>query len=457
MPNISTVRLRSRSLRPRFPIDGGSHGTVLDEGASSVARSPQISSLVRSASSATSNASATNSVTADTSVLPTVPSSDHPSTSAASSQSDNERNQPSAVIAQIEEIFEAVIVAVEQGTQLSLPLRRSRGSSSTSSNQVSFPGRTAHESRIFAAVIRILEIAHEALLTGKLVTKRNIFYQDKQLFRDQRTVDALVDDIALTLGVGRHALNIAAAGKGLVAGPISLTLDDDGSILPCDDATLIPTPDRLRHVEWSRAQWILVIEKEGKGYPDLCTRRFLFSLHQSRPYIPVYGLVDYDPYGIRILRNYQRGSANLQHERDCTVSTIHWLGIRLADVRSYHVGIQEDIAGSTSQTQASTHTHSSQGQDSQISDTLPSQPSSRTRSAVSRQSAFEANTASLSNRDRKVALETLRSLPANENDEDGHYLGELQVMLMLNVKAEIQAVDNLGDITTWLDSKLCME
>ncbi|EJT76172.1 meiosis-specific topoisomerase Spo11 [Gaeumannomyces tritici R3-111a-1] len=433
MPNISTVRLRSRSLRPRSPIDeslGESHGTVLDEGASSVARPPQISSLVRSASSTTSNASATNSVTADTSVLPTVPSSDHPSASAASSQSDNERNQPSAVIAQIEEIFEAVIVAVEQGTQLSLPL---------------------------PAVIRILEIAHEALLTGKLVTKRNIFYQDKQLFRDQRTVDALVDNIALTLGVGRHALNIAAAGKGLVAGPISLTLDDDGSILPCDDATLIPTPDRLRHVEWSRAQWILVIEKEGKGYPDLCTRRFLFSLHQSRPYIPVYGLVDYDPYGIRILRNYQRGSANLQHERDCTVSTIHWLGIRLADIRSYHVGIQEDIADSTSQTQASTHPHSSQGQDSQIPDTLPSQPSSRTRSAVSRQSAFEANTASLSNRDRKVALETLRSLPANENDEDGHYLGELQVMLMLNVKAEIQAVDNLGDITTWLDSKLCME
>lgn len=168
--------------------------------------------------------------------------------------------------------------------------------------------------------------------------------------------------------------------------------------------------------------------------------------------------MDYDPYGIRILRNYQRGSANLQHERDCTVSTIHWLGIRLADVRSYHVGRQEDVADSNSQTQKSSHAHSSQVQASQTSDTASSQRSSRTWSAASRQSAFEANTASLSSRDRKVALETLRSLSTDENDEgDSQYLGELQIMLMLNIKAEIQAVDNLGDIAAWLDGKLCSE
>jgi meiotic recombination protein SPO11 len=33
---------------------------------------------------------------------------------------------------------------------------------------------------------------------------------------------------------------------------------------------------------------------------------------------------------------------------------------------------------------------------------------------------------------------------------------ELQLMLMLNVKAEIQAVDNHGDISDWLDRRLCM-
>jgi len=34
---------------------------------------------------------------------------------------------------------------------------------------------------------------------------------------------------------------------------------------------------------------------------------------------------------------------------------------------------------------------------------------------------------------------------------------ELQRMLMLNVKAEIQAVDHFGDVAGWLDQKLAGE
>lgn len=37
---------------------------------------------------------------------------------------------------------------------------------------------------------------------------RNIFYQARDLFREQAVVDRLVDDVAFTLGVGRHSLNI---------------------------------------------------------------------------------------------------------------------------------------------------------------------------------------------------------------------------------------------------------
>lgn len=31
---------------------------------------------------------------------------------------------------------------------------------------------------------------------------------------------------------------------------------------------------------------------------------------------------------------------------------------------------------------------------------------------------------------------------------------ELQLMLMLNLKAEIQAIDDMGDLSTWLDDKM---
>lgn len=37
---------------------------------------------------------------------------------------------------------------------------------------------------------------------------RNIYYQDPDLFQSQSNVDWLVDDLAITLGVGRNALNI---------------------------------------------------------------------------------------------------------------------------------------------------------------------------------------------------------------------------------------------------------
>lgn len=58
--------------------------------------------------------------------------------------------------------------------------------------------------------------------------------------------------------------------------------------------------------------------------------------------------------------------------------------------------------------------------------------------------------------DRKKAVEIMREIStAVPADPDGaDQMQELQRMLMLNVKAEMQAVDNYGDIADWLDKKL---
>lgn len=42
------------------------------------------------------------------------------------------------------------------------------------------------------------------------------------------------------------------------------------------------------------------------------------------------------------------------------------------------------------------------------------------------------------------------------DQEELEQLRELQVMLMLNMKAEIQAIDNMGDLSNWLDGKMSM-
>lgn len=64
----------------------------------------------------------------------------------------------------------------------------------------------------------------------------------------------------------------------------------------------------------------------------------------------------------------------------------------------------------------------------------------------------------LTQRDRKKAVEVMKEISRVENiDSDGfEQVKELQRMLMLNIKAEIQAVDNYGDIAHWLDRRLTM-
>jgi meiotic recombination protein SPO11 len=66
-------------------------------------------------------------------------------------------------------------------------------------------------------------------------------------------------------------------------------------------------------------------------------------------------------------------------------------------------------------------------------------------------------TAPLSSRDRRVAINIIQEICGNEilDVDEMEQRHELQLMLMLNVKAEMQAVDNSGDITDWLDRKLC--
>jgi meiotic recombination protein SPO11 len=59
--------------------------------------------------------------------------------------------------------------------------------------------------------------------------------------------------------------------------------------------------------------------------------------------------------------------------------------------------------------------------------------------------------------DRKTAQRILRALMASGEElghEETEQLREVQVMLLLNAKAEIQAIDNMGDLSDWLDDKI---
>ncbi|PWA84013.1 type II DNA topoisomerase VI subunit [Artemisia annua] len=105
-----------------------------------------------------------------------------------------------------------------------------------------------------------------------------------------------------------------------------------------------------------RAKFILVVEKEayysslvedeinkkvdciliiGHGMPDMATRYFLQHL-TKQVNIPVFGLVDCDPFWVSILCTYTCGSENSVFDCDNLVTPgIKWLGVRPSDLDKY--------------------------------------------------------------------------------------------------------------------------
>ncbi|KMZ62563.1 hypothetical protein ZOSMA_454G00030 [Zostera marina] len=119
----------------------------------------------------------------------------------------------------------------------------------------------------------------------------------------------------------------------------------------------VPVDDEIKGIV-SGAQYILVVEKEavfnrlandkyceinncivitGRGYPDVSTRRFLYHL-VDKLCLPVYCLVDSDPYGFDILLIYRFGSMTMAYDSKLlSVPGIHWLGLLPSDINTYPI------------------------------------------------------------------------------------------------------------------------
>ena len=68
----------------------------------------------------------------------------------------------------------------------------------------------------------------------------------------------------------------------------------------------------------------------GKGYPCLATRQLLFALEIKYPNINIFGIFDYDPYGIDIYCGYRFGSRQMSHESNtAVVSSMIRIGISM--------------------------------------------------------------------------------------------------------------------------------
>jgi DNA topoisomerase VI subunit A len=80
----------------------------------------------------------------------------------------------------------------------------------------------------------------------------------------------------------------------------------------------------------------------AKGFPDLATRELLALIHATFDHrhnlisrLPMFCLVDNDPYGLAIYGVYKYGSEKNSHiERErLALSTLEWLGVSCNDFR----------------------------------------------------------------------------------------------------------------------------
>ena len=209
-------------------------------------------------------------------------------------------------------------------------------------------------------LMRILEIIHELLVKDLHATKREVYYTDVKLFNEQKVSDKSIEDAAIMLYTTRNSTHIVATANGTCIG--RLRIRDKTDIIDLEGLgsggwRISPFLDNIEIIE-SDAEFILAIEKEAammrfaedrfwRKYPcilltaggvgDIATRMFLKRLNKELN-LPVFSLVDSDPYGHYIHSVYLRGSKRLSYESPFLATPdIKLLGVLTRDLDKYKI------------------------------------------------------------------------------------------------------------------------
>jgi DNA topoisomerase VI subunit A len=198
----------------------------------------------------------------------------------------------------------------------------------------------------------------------KTTSIRGLFYLLKhtiegtkeETFADQGECDPVIEDLEVTLNSLREELHVYASNRGGMVGPI--TLIDSGDEIDCarmgSGGYSIPSicePEVIQFVKCD-AKFILHVEKDtvwrrfnedkfwrehncllihGGGQPPRGVRRMLYRLHNELK-LPVYCLLDNDPWGYYIYSVLKQGSINLAYEsKRMAIPDAKFVGLRSID------------------------------------------------------------------------------------------------------------------------------
>ncbi|MEK6785997.1 MAG: DNA topoisomerase IV subunit A [Nitrospirota bacterium] len=213
---------------------------------------------------------------------------------------------------------------------------------------------------------------------------REIYYRTKHTIKDshENTFDAqdesdpVIEDLEVSLATLREELHVSAENRGSIVGPV--VFGDDGDRVDCSKlgkgGYSVPSIVEPEYLEIRRctADFVLLVEKgtqwnrlsedkfwrryncillTGNGQPPRGVRRLACRLHEEHR-LPVYVLVDNDPWGYYIYSVVKQGSINLAFESErMAIPKAKFVGLSSADPERYelprNVGIklnEKDIA-----------------------------------------------------------------------------------------------------------------
>jgi DNA topoisomerase-6 subunit A len=208
----------------------------------------------------------------------------------------------------------------------------------------------------------------------KTVSIRGLYYLSKhtipgtkeKTFEDQGDSDPIIEDLEVALQSLREELHVYASSRGNIAGNLTVVSQGDEIDLRRMGAGGMGIPSIVEpevfqlkkcdarfvlHVEkdtvwqrfnedkfWARHKCILT---HGGGQPPRGVRRLLHRMNAELG-LPIYCLLDNDPWGYYIYSVIKQGSINLAFEsRRMAVPAARFIGVRSKDYEEY--GLSDDV------------------------------------------------------------------------------------------------------------------
>jgi DNA topoisomerase-6 subunit A len=192
------------------------------------------------------------------------------------------------------------------------------------------------------------------------ITKHTMGDSKQNTFEEQDESDPIIEDLEVTIDALREELNLFASNKGSMVGP--LTLVDSGDTIDLrhlgSGGWSVPSivEDHTIQFRKHEAKFVLLVEKDavwrrlnedkfwvknkcillhGQGMAPRGVRRLVYRFNKELK-LPVYVLVDNDPWGFYIYSVVKQGSINLAYESvRMAVPEARFIGLSSLDAEEY--------------------------------------------------------------------------------------------------------------------------